>query len=73
MALRGSIATHDEIAERERVCIPNRRKWCATATGKRPGKWAMEAKTRCGVTVFGGTLDRDARVMTPTCKDCKNP
>lgn len=72
MALRDLIATPDEISERQRVCIPNGRKWCATATGKRPGKWALEARTRCGMTVRGTTLDRDARVMTPTCNDCKN-
>ncbi len=73
MALRDLIATKAELAERERVCVPNGRKWCATATGRRPGRWALEAQTRCGETVRGGTLDRDARVMTPTCSDCKNP
>ena len=56
---------------RDRTCVPNDLGgWCATATGKRPGEWAMNVKTRCGAKLTNITRYRESRVCVPTCKAC---
>lgn len=55
----------------QRMCVlsaPN--KWCATSSGKRPGRWAIQIQTRCGRIVRRNDLWEKSEVREPNCKQC---